>query len=216
MKKTLLLLAAITAWSTIQVSAFYNPSTGRWLSKDPIDEPSFRLLIENKQALPGSIGEESSQKSSLTLRGHAGPNLYGFVSNEPLAYVDPLGLLKFDGCSASQQVQLTSDFNTYCGKLKNSLTGCCKNNTILPKLENICNNNQDYTIKCESAPTGSCAGGTCGWSLAGGKVLHFCPGGWNSPTCGPLGCTTMHEFTHMIGHPFEKWPNQVEKCLGCP
>jgi hypothetical protein len=38
MKKTLLLLAAIAAWSTIQVSAFYNPSTGRWLSRDPAGE----------------------------------------------------------------------------------------------------------------------------------------------------------------------------------
>jgi hypothetical protein len=38
MKKTLLLLTALTLWSAIQVSAFYNPSTGRWLSRDPIEE----------------------------------------------------------------------------------------------------------------------------------------------------------------------------------
>jgi RHS repeat-associated protein len=39
---------------------YYNPSTGRWLSRDPIEE-----------------------------RG--GPNLYGFVYNNPAAYVDGLG-----------------------------------------------------------------------------------------------------------------------------
>jgi RHS repeat-associated protein len=40
---------------------FYNPSTGRWLSRDPIGE-----------------------------RG--GANLYGFVNNNPIYWVDPLGL----------------------------------------------------------------------------------------------------------------------------
>ena len=44
-----------------QASAFYNPGTGRWLSKDPIEE-----------------------------RG--GYNLHGFVVNDPLNKIDPLGL----------------------------------------------------------------------------------------------------------------------------
>lgn len=50
MKKTLLLLAAIAAWSTIEVSAFYNPSTGRWLSRDPIGEvggPNLYEFVKN-------------------------------------------------------------------------------------------------------------------------------------------------------------------------
>jgi uncharacterized protein RhaS with RHS repeats len=50
----LLLLAPFTA------HCFYNPSTGRWLSRDPIDEGG-------------------------------GPNLYGFVSNQPTERSDALG-----------------------------------------------------------------------------------------------------------------------------
>ena len=44
-----------------RVSAFYNPGTGRWLSKDPTAE-------------------------------NGGPNLYGFVGNDAVNVVDPLGL----------------------------------------------------------------------------------------------------------------------------
>ncbi len=50
MKKTLLLLAAIAAWSTIEVSAFYNPSTGRWLSRDLREEggePNLYTFVNN-------------------------------------------------------------------------------------------------------------------------------------------------------------------------
>jgi len=194
----------------------YDPNLQRWLNRDPIGEVGFHLLAEARQALVNRTADDFTERLTILLREPGGPNLYAFNGNDPLDYVDPLGLLKFESCSAAQQAKLTADFNAYCGKLKNSLAGCCKNSTILPKLENICKNSQDFTIKCESSATGKCDGGTCGWSVPGGKTVHFCPGGWNSQTCGPLGCTVMHEFTHIIGHPFEKWPKQVEKCLGCP
>jgi hypothetical protein len=45
----------------IWLQIFYNTSTGRWLSRDPLGE-----------------------------RG--GKNLYGFAWNDPLSYLDPLGL----------------------------------------------------------------------------------------------------------------------------
>ncbi len=47
---------------------YYNPSTGRWLSRDPIEESG-------------------------------GLNLYGMVGNDPISFVDPLGLAlyAFDG-----------------------------------------------------------------------------------------------------------------------
>ena len=49
--------------STLPAHAFYNPSTGRWLSRDPI----------------GENGEK---------------NLYGFVQNDSVRGVDPVGLCK--------------------------------------------------------------------------------------------------------------------------
>ncbi len=53
---------------------YYSPSTGRWLSQDPVGEPGFRLL-----ANPGITYD-------------SGPNLYGFVGNSPTSFVDELGL----------------------------------------------------------------------------------------------------------------------------
>ena len=159
--RVILVLLALLGVTLVQTAqAFYNPSTGRWLSRDPIVEKG-------------------------------GINLVSFVANDSTDRIDSLGHLAFNGCSASQQTQLQSDFNTYCGKLKTSLPGCCKNSSILKRLEYICQNSQEYTIKCESAATGSCDGGICGWSLPGNRTLHFCPGGWNNQTCGPLGCTLM-------------------------
>jgi len=55
-------LLLLIAWLLIPQTAhcFYNPSTGRWLSRDPL----------------GELG---------------GPNLYGFVGNNPVSRIDPLG-----------------------------------------------------------------------------------------------------------------------------
>ncbi len=81
----------------------------------------------------------------------------------------------------------------------------------------MCDHNSDIKIKCESSSTGRCKD-SCASSFPGGKTLHMCPLGlMPDPRCGPLGCTMLQEMTHMIGHPFEKWPNRVENCLqGCP
>ena len=57
---------------------YYNPSTGRWLSRDPLADRSFR--------------------TSLKLGSKDGPslNLYSFVDNNPLTRVDLLGLKLVD------------------------------------------------------------------------------------------------------------------------
>jgi len=192
----------------------YNSSAGRWLSRDPIGELGFRLVLAGRQPFVDASSDDFSQRLNQLLKEPGGPNHYGFVGNDSLDHIDPLGLLKFDGCSSDQQTKLQADFKDYCGKLKSSLTDCCKNRTIPPKLQNMCDNSQNITIKCEAASTGKCDK-SCGWSMPGGQTLHFCPSGWGQG-CGPLGCTLMHEMTHMIGHGGEKWPQQVEKCFGCP
>ena len=73
-----------------QAQAFYNPSTGRWLSRDPIDEAGFELAFTKQSALPDDAEEE------ITLEAIPGQpiqgNLYCFVSNEPVSGVDSLGL----------------------------------------------------------------------------------------------------------------------------
>ncbi len=55
-------LTCVLWLSAHEAQAFYNPSTGRWLSRDPIQEDE------------------------------GGPNLYGFVGNDPVSRTDDLGL----------------------------------------------------------------------------------------------------------------------------
>jgi len=148
-----------------------------------------------------------------------GMNLYAFVGGDPLNRIDPIGLLKFEGCSPARQTQIEKDFKDFCNKVDTTAKSafrCCVNHFNIPdRLKSKCNRGNELTIKCEQASTGSC-NGACGWSLPGGSVIHLCPDQWTNPGCGDVGCTLLHEMTHQIGHGTEKWPRIVEKCLGCP
>ena len=83
----LVLLATQTAF------AYYNPSTGRFLSRDPIGEPGFQVL----QAVQGTplvgpmpVVQQSAKWINRDPKGDANP--YHFVYNNPNTYIDPLGL----------------------------------------------------------------------------------------------------------------------------
>jgi RHS repeat-associated protein len=54
---------------------FYNPSTGRWPNRDPINELGFNLLIQSQN--PFNLDEEK--------------NLYGFARNNPVVFYDADG-----------------------------------------------------------------------------------------------------------------------------
>ncbi len=54
---------------------YYDPSTGRWLSRDPVGEPGFGML-----------------PSDYTHDAEGNPNFYTFVANNPIEQVDDLGL----------------------------------------------------------------------------------------------------------------------------
>ncbi len=54
---------------------YYNPSTGRWISRDPIEEQGFDSL-----QMVDAFG------------GTSIPNLYNFVANDPLSSIDLFGL----------------------------------------------------------------------------------------------------------------------------
>jgi RHS repeat-associated protein len=55
---------------------YYDPSTGRWPNRDPINELGFNLLIRSQN--PFNWDEEK--------------NLYGFVGNDSVNRIDPYGL----------------------------------------------------------------------------------------------------------------------------
>ncbi len=88
---TLLLLGVSLAR---EAQAFYNPSTGRWLSRDPAQEEQ------------------------------GGANLYGFVANDPVRFIDVLGLWK-TGVWGTQHKDLTVNaLNTALAQ--QSLSEACK------------------------------------------------------------------------------------------
>ncbi len=64
-------------------AAYYSPSTGRFLNRDPVDEPSAVLLRTGRQASKFIPRDKLSND---------GKNLYGFVVNSPVNQIDPVGL----------------------------------------------------------------------------------------------------------------------------
>ncbi len=200
--------------------AFYDPSTGRWLSRDPIGEPGFQA-IQRLRVISQASGVASTSGRWIHRDRADNENRYLFVGNNSVNHIDPLGLIKFEGCEGREE-ELQQQFNNFCQKVKDpSFANClgCSHSakTIVNRLKNRCDNPDDslhgIKVKCEQNDSGLC-GGACAWSLPGGDTIHICPQQWSNPGCGQSGCTLMHELTHMSGRPSEKWPENVEKCLG--
>lgn len=212
----------VALWTAQTALAWYDPSTGRWLTRDPIGEPGFQAL-QRVRAIPQATGVASSSGRWIHRDRPDNENRYLFVGNNPVSHVDPLGLIKFEGCEGREE-ELQQQFNNFCQKVKDpqfaNCLGCgLSARTIVNRLKNRCDNPDDslhgIKIKCEQSDSGTCKG-ACGWSIPGGDTIHICPQQWSNPGCGQPGCTLMHELTHMSGRFGEKWPTKVEGCLGCP
>lgn len=74
----------VACFAAQSASAYYNPSTGRWLSRDPMGD------------LPRAA-RPAAPSSQFVLRDSVGSNHYAFVSNDPVGSVDPYGLWRYDG-----------------------------------------------------------------------------------------------------------------------
>jgi RHS repeat-associated protein len=176
---------------------YYNPSTGRWPNRDPIEEKG-------------------------------GRNLYGFLANNPISQVDPLGLkIKFIGCSDVQQEQILKEFKETCHKAtrpdKNGLR--CLTRCAEPKFEKkvmgYCNESIDFIVHCADATEPNCKGSVCGFAYAGVlDSIWLCPRAFSEDRSkcngASIGCLTFHEALHAAGFKGHESINQIEKCLGCP
>jgi len=76
----------------------YDPDAGRWLNRDPLGEPGFELM---QRAAPYRTHPLNRTPAELL----QGPNLYDYVSNDPINAIDPLGLWTF-GLGLSLNFQL--------------------------------------------------------------------------------------------------------------
>jgi hypothetical protein len=83
--------------------AYYSPTAGRWLSRDPVEERGFRLAIL-----------DSSRAKTQTARQEA--SLYHFVANSPVSRVDLWGLSCKDPCEWARRHAEGTDVG---------LTVCC-------------------------------------------------------------------------------------------
>ena len=66
---------------------FYDPNLQRWINRDPVGEPGFKML-------PGHPANPIFNE----------PNLYSFVGNEPTISIDAFGLLRqvFRNCNPTE------------------------------------------------------------------------------------------------------------------
>jgi len=70
---------------------FYSPDLGRWISRDPLDNPSTRM-IANIQEAQFDLNPSRLLASSLPVEILQNSNLYSYVGNNSINLFDPLGL----------------------------------------------------------------------------------------------------------------------------
>jgi hypothetical protein len=97
MKTTKPIISILFILLTAQAAlAWYDPSTQRWLSRDPIGEPGFETL-RAATSMP-RVGIPISQPSGRWITRDSvgklgGVNLYEFVQNQPITLHDSNGLI---------------------------------------------------------------------------------------------------------------------------
>lgn len=89
----LMIFACVMLMTAHEAQAFYNPSAGRWLSRDPLSEKGASILSRvsqpaiSRRALVAD--RRRLQSAGVTQRGN--PD-YAFCANAAVNVVDPLGL----------------------------------------------------------------------------------------------------------------------------
>jgi hypothetical protein len=117
----------VALWAAQTASAWYDPTTGRWLNRDPIGEPGFQVLqaVQTPTAASGRWINRNpgGEAAAVTFSPQVDdPNLYTFVMNNPVSTIDLLGL-KLWKCTRDtkwgfgQHVYLYNDVNgSSCGR----------------------------------------------------------------------------------------------------
>jgi len=120
-KSQILLVAFVSSvflqFATGLAHAYYNPQTGRWLSRDPVGEPGFQLVQRAIGTLPSHTPATSLPPGSWLVReqvrSRADADPYGFVGNDPLARWDSLGLLTATGGSANTSLRRHNNYLSF-------------------------------------------------------------------------------------------------------
>src|SRR5213080_1800673 len=88
-------ILSLACAATTNAFAFYNPQTGRWLSRDPVTEPGFTLLVSSRSGEFKQDAEEqeleSGDSDDYGTTVQTDDLLYLFVQNNPENLLDDLG-----------------------------------------------------------------------------------------------------------------------------
>jgi uncharacterized protein RhaS with RHS repeats len=114
------LLLGVALLTSQTVFAYYNPATGRFLSRDPVGEPGFQALQMAQGATQvGAVPVAEQSSKSLNRGPKDNANTYRFVYNNPVNNIDPLGLwmwfwkpsVKVDGGTPDERRNVRRDLN---------------------------------------------------------------------------------------------------------
>jgi hypothetical protein len=185
----LITLAACLTWlipSTTQ--AFYNPSTGRWLSRDPIGE----------KGGPNVYASVNNRPTSST-------DALGLVTFE-------------ESCPPGAQRVIRQALADICKRIQSLEFSCCMGHSLGSQynwgLKRLCKTGA-VTVKCESASSNSpCARGIASSQslIFYGDFFSRDGCGWGH------GCVVGHELLHLLGvlhGSSDRLFNRVHQCLGC-
>jgi hypothetical protein len=123
-----------------EAQAFYNPSTGRWLSRDPLAEVSFTLLAAHDRPFVAAPSGDSGERLDRSLQELVALNLTAFVRNNPTSATDKLGLYTIGneaGFPEGTVARVKASIDSACGSRFNSLVTaapCSKLYTCLQKM----------------------------------------------------------------------------------
>jgi hypothetical protein len=220
MKRMLIVVLFVSFVS--QALAFYNPGQGRWMSRDPVDEVGFVVSNSGRQPAMENKSDEELYTGRPVNRAPRELNRYGFVLNDPIDHIDPLGLISFNGCSESQKAELTAAWNAGCSKINDPRFACCMNRSGLTTLLRRRCSWGNVTFYCRDNGTFWCDKGTCAhaWrsvlpGINAGRITVCYPLAQN---CGSLGmpCLLMHELAHVVsagpGHGVNSAATKTEVC----
>ena len=108
-KNVIPLVVAVAFFAALNVQAYFDPSVGRFASRDPVNEIGFHLEQTGRQIFnqpdsdspPVGIDRIEIEIPNEFLIGSGGLNSYCFVSNNSISFFDVLGLNPWCICIAA-------------------------------------------------------------------------------------------------------------------
>lgn len=181
--------------------AFYNPSTGRWLSRDPVGELGFSLGEIREQPFVVSTTENSTERINRLLSEPDGPNICAFVLNNPVAMFDRYGLYTIDNSAwfpEGSVLRVKKAIDSACGARFKSLVTAAPTAKLYCCLAQMCAKGGNVVLSTEKpvviiqGEERKLLGRGCSSGFGSSIDLYLLNGNKNTD----WGAIAIHEFAH--------------------